>query len=106
MANFAFFFTVSIYLFLPSFWLTFVLVLYEGLLGGAVYVNAFYTISKEVSGCGKLWVCPDVRVVVQVPLYHREFSMGLVSISDSLGITVAGVSAIFIHNFICGGYAP
>ena len=34
--------------------------------------------------------------------------MGLVSVSDSLGITTAGVSAIFIHNFICGkfiGYA-
>ena len=52
LVNFVFFFVASIYLFLPSFWLTFFLVLYEGLLGGAVYVNAFYTITKEVSGRG------------------------------------------------------
>ena len=49
LANFVFFFCASIYLFLPSFWLTFVLVLYEGLLGGGVYVSAFYTITLQVS---------------------------------------------------------
>ena len=32
----------------PSFWIVFMLVLYEGLLGGGVYGNAFYTVSKEV----------------------------------------------------------
>ena len=48
MINFVFFFCASVYLFLPSFWLTVFLVLYEGLLGGGVYVNAFYAISKEV----------------------------------------------------------
>lgn len=36
------------YLFLPSAWLVFVIVIYEGLLGGAAYVNTFYFISKEV----------------------------------------------------------
>lgn len=36
------------FLFLPSAWLVFAIVLYEGLLGGAAYVNAFYFISKEV----------------------------------------------------------
>ena len=34
--------------FLPSVWIMFIIVLYEGLLGGACYVNAFYRISKEV----------------------------------------------------------
>ncbi|XP_061568874.1 battenin isoform X1 [Cololabis saira] len=36
------------YRFLPGAWLVFVIVLYEGLLGGAAYVNTFYFISKEV----------------------------------------------------------
>lgn len=36
------------FLFLPSAWLVFVIILYEGLLGGAAYVNTFYFISKEV----------------------------------------------------------
>ena len=34
--------------FLPTVWIMFVIILYEGLLGGACYVNAFYRISKEV----------------------------------------------------------
>lgn len=34
--------------FLPSAWVVFAIVLYEGLLGGAAYVNTFYFISKEV----------------------------------------------------------
>lgn len=34
--------------FLPSVWIMFLIVLYEGLLGGACYVNAFYRISQEV----------------------------------------------------------
>ena len=49
MGNFAFFFCEAVFQFLPSFWLMIVLVLWEGLLGGATYVNAFYHIAKEVS---------------------------------------------------------
>ncbi len=48
VVNFVFFFVATIYLFIPSFWLTFVIIFYEGLLGGGVYVNAFYSITKEV----------------------------------------------------------
>jgi battenin len=84
--NFVLFFLESIYLVLPSFWLTFFLVLYEGLLGGGVYVNAFYSITK------------------QVPKVHREFSMGVASVADSFGITSAGIASIFIHNFICHNF--
>lgn len=36
------------YQFLPSAWLVFFIIVYEGLLGGAAYVNTFYFISKEV----------------------------------------------------------
>ena len=48
VVNFVFFFCATVYLFLPSFWLTIFIVIYEGLLGGTVYVNAFYAILKEV----------------------------------------------------------
>lgn len=36
------------YRFWPNVWVVFVIVLYEGLLGGAVYVNTFYLIRVEV----------------------------------------------------------
>lgn len=41
------------YYYIPSFYIVVALTLWEGLLGGAAYVNTFYTISKEVSYCGK-----------------------------------------------------
>lgn len=41
-------FAVS-YMFLPSIYLVFELILYEGLLGGAGYVNTFHCVSEEVS---------------------------------------------------------
>ena len=40
--------------FVPSIWIIFLIILFEGLLGGAGYVNTFYKISKEV--CIKLTV--------------------------------------------------
>ena len=48
MINFVLLFCEAIYLFIPSFWITFCIILYEGMLGGGVYVNGFYAISKEV----------------------------------------------------------
>ncbi len=36
-----------------------------------------------------------------MPKVHREFSMGVASVADSSGITVAGVATTFIHSFIC-----
>ncbi|XP_058971129.2 battenin [Pocillopora verrucosa] len=69
--------------FLPSVWIMFLIVLYEGLLGGACYVNAFYRISQEV------------------PPEHREFSMGVTSMADSCGIALAGATALPTHNALC-----
>lgn len=51
-----------------------------GLLGGAVYVNAFTLIAREVE-----------------PQY-REFSLGAASVADSAGIAVADVAAIFVQG--------
>lgn len=51
-----------------------------GLLGGAVYVNAFTLIAREVE-----------------PQF-REFSLGAASVADSAGIAVADVAAIFVQG--------
>ena len=47
--NVIFFTFEVIYLFVPTIWIIFAVVLWEGLLGGAAYVNTFYKMSVEVS---------------------------------------------------------
>uniref|UniRef100_A0A672G0Z6 Battenin n=1 Tax=Salarias fasciatus TaxID=181472 RepID=A0A672G0Z6_SALFA len=79
--NAAFLFLAVLYRFLPSAWLMLGIVLYEGLLGGAAYVNTFYFISKEVR--------------------HREFAMAAASVGDSLGIALAGLAAFPVHRYFC-----
>ncbi|CAL9693953.1 unnamed protein product [Knipowitschia caucasica] len=69
--------------FMPSAWIVFVIILYEGLLGGGVYVNAFYFISKETVE------------------RHREFAMAVSSVGDSLGICLAGALSLPVHKFFC-----
>ncbi|KAM9345959.1 battenin [Symphorus nematophorus] len=71
------------YQFLPSAWLVFVIILYEGLLGGAAYVNTFYFISKETED------------------RQREFAMAAASVGDSLGIALAGLAAFPVHRYFC-----
>lgn len=60
------------------------LIFYEGLLGGALYVNTFVSVSEEVSK------------------ESREFSMGAVSISDSFGVVVAGCFNWWLEGKLCG----
>ena len=42
-----------------------------------------------------------ITVVLQAPKEYKEFSIGLTSAADTSGITLAAVSAIFVHNYIC-----
>ncbi|KAF6123685.1 CLN3 lysosomal/endosomal transmembrane protein, battenin [Phyllostomus discolor] len=69
--------------FLPNIYLVFVIVLYEGLLGGAAYVNTFHNIALETSD------------------KHREFAMAATCISDTLGISLSGLLALPLHDFLC-----
>ncbi|KAM4716792.1 LOW QUALITY PROTEIN: battenin [Anableps anableps] len=69
--------------FLPNFWIVFVIILYEGLLGGAAYVNTFHFISKETES------------------RYREFAMATSSVGDSLGIALAGLVAFPVHKYFC-----
>lgn len=64
-------------------WLLLVLILYEGFLGGFSYVNTFVSVSEES------------------PIHKREFSMGVVGMSDSLGIVIAGVINYWLETKLC-----
>uniref|UniRef100_A0A1I7UG29 Battenin n=1 Tax=Caenorhabditis tropicalis TaxID=1561998 RepID=A0A1I7UG29_9PELO len=81
--NAIFFTLTAIYSILPHIFLAFFVILFEGLLGGASYVNTFRAVHREI------------------PIESREFSMGFVSISDTVGIVFAGFLAMPVHNQIC-----
>jgi len=68
---------------MPSIWILFVLIFWEGLLGGACYVNVFDMISIKI----------DKNV--------REVSIGIASIAIEAGIAFAGFISIPTHNAIC-----
>lgn len=69
---------------LGTVWIVFAIIFWEGLLGGAVYVNTFAKIAEEV------------------PSEHREFSLGAVSVSDSGGICLAGIIGSALEVGLCG----
>ncbi|XP_066598121.1 battenin [Prorops nasuta] len=73
----------SVFYFMHNAWIVLALVLWEGLLGGAAYVNTFYRISKEV------------------PLAERQASLGITTMADSIGIALAGWISMPVHNAIC-----
>ncbi|KFM79238.1 Battenin, partial [Stegodyphus mimosarum] len=69
--------------FIPSIWIVLALIFYEGLLGGCAYVNTFYRISSEVAE------------------EDKEFSMGVASLGDSVGIALAGAVSMPVHDRLC-----
>ncbi|KAL3232723.1 hypothetical protein RNJ44_04639 [Nakaseomyces bracarensis] len=64
-------------------WPIMILIFYEGLLGGASYVNTFLNIMDEVEPA------------------KREFALGAVSIADSSGVFVAAIIGLFLEPGIC-----
>lgn len=81
--NMIYFLGESVYFFTPSIWIIFVIILWEGLLGGGAYVNTYYRMSKEI------------------PNNQKAFSIGVVALSDALGIALSGLVAIPAHNALC-----
>ena len=69
--------------FIPQIFILLAIILWEGFLGGGCYANAFNLISSEI------------------PVKYREFSMAITSVADSIGIALAGLIAIPVHNIIC-----
>ena len=70
---------------IPSIYLIFALVLWEGLLGGATYVHTYIGISKDFEHDPKA----------------KEFALGVVGVADGLGILVAGVASLWIEPALC-----
>lgn len=75
-------------IYIPNFYIVELLIVYEGLLGGFTYVNAFYRIKKEVE--------PD----------KHEFCISTVTMADSMGIVMAGLVALPVHDALCKLYSP
>lgn len=73
----------ALFPFIPTVWFVFGIILWEGLLGGLVYVSTFAAIREEV------------------PESEREFSLGAVAVSDSVGITVAGFLGSGMEAALC-----
>ncbi|KAL1842462.1 hypothetical protein VTJ49DRAFT_5199 [Mycothermus thermophilus] len=69
--------------FIPSVYLVFLVVFWEGLLGGAVYVNTF------------------AEIMERVPPADREFSLGATSVSDSGGVCIAGFIGMALEVWLC-----
>jgi battenin len=66
-----------------SFTMVCIVVFWEGLLGGAVYVNTF------------------AEILDRVPPEDREFSLGATSVSDSGGICIAGLIGLILEEQLC-----
>lgn len=68
---------------IPSVYIVFIIIFWEGLLGGLVYVNTFAEISDTV----------DKR--------DREFSLSATTVSDSGGICIAGFLSMVVEVWLC-----
>ncbi len=83
IGNLALLLSHAMFFWIPSVYIIFLVIFWEGLLGGAVYVNCFAKILDEVKG------------------EDREFSLGATSVSDSGGICVAGLIGLVLEPALC-----
>jgi battenin len=83
MLNLVLLTTNALFNFIPSVYIIFAIVFWEGLLGGLVYVSTFAEITDNV------------------PKEDREFSLGATSVSDSGGICVAGFIGMALEVALC-----
>ncbi|KAK5989423.1 Protein BTN1 [Cladobotryum mycophilum] len=73
----------AMFFFIPSVYIVFFIIFWEGLLGGAVYVNCF------------------AEIMENVPPEEREFSLSATTVSDSGGICIAGLASIVMETKLC-----
>lgn len=73
----------ALYPFIPSVWIIFIIIFWEGLLGGLVYVSTFAGICESV------------------PIGEREFSLAATTVSDSAGICLAGLVGLVVEGRLC-----
>eukprot|EP01129_Flabellula_baltica_P006069 TRINITY_DN2241_c0_g1_i3.p1 TRINITY_DN2241_c0_g1~~TRINITY_DN2241_c0_g1_i3.p1 ORF type:complete len:320 (-),score=49.91 TRINITY_DN2241_c0_g1_i3:14-973(-) len=82
VANAIFLFFAAYFNFVPSIWIIFGVILYEGLLGGAVYANAFYRMAEEI------------------PEDIKEFCMSSVSFWYSCGILASASAGLGVQPWL------
>ncbi|KIW06472.1 uncharacterized protein PV09_02911 [Verruconis gallopava] len=75
--------THAMFDFIPSVYIIFIVIFWEGLLGGLVYVSTFAEITDRV------------------PREDREFSLGATTVSDSAGICIAGFVGMALEVSLC-----
>ncbi|GES57111.1 protein btn1 [Aspergillus terreus] len=83
IANLALLTLHALFDFIPSVYIIFIVIFWEGLLGGLVYVNTFAEIGERV------------------PKADREFSLGATTVSDSAGICIAGFVSMVFEVWLC-----
>ncbi|KAJ8059815.1 hypothetical protein OCU04_011446 [Sclerotinia nivalis] len=83
IANLFLLISQALWFWIPSVYIIFIVIFWEGLLGGAVYVNTFAEIMEKVDEA------------------DREFSLGATSVSDSGGICVAGFLGMVLEVGLC-----
>lgn len=81
--NFAILTAHAMYPIIPNVYCIFAITVWEGLLGGLVYVSTFRRIGEEVKE------------------EDREFSLGATSVSDSGGICIAGLIGMALETGLC-----
>jgi battenin len=82
VVNFILLYLDAYYRVIPAIWFIFMIIFWEGLLGGSTYVNAFYRISCDV----------DER--------YKEFSLGVTSVADAIGICMSGLTSVWLEPYI------
>jgi len=73
----------ALFNFIPSLYIICIIIFWEGLLGGLVYVSTFAEITDNV------------------PKADREYSLGATSVSDSGGICIAGFLSMVVEVWLC-----
>lgn len=82
--NFCYFMYVVLTSHAPSSWTVFFFVFELGVIGGLCFVHTFQ------------------RLVKELPSNQHKFSLGMITIAESIGIAIGGSIAIVIHNILCG----
>ncbi|KAH9875058.1 battenin CLN3 protein, partial [Plenodomus biglobosus] len=83
IANLALLTLHAMFDFIPSYYIICIIIFWEGLLGGLVYVSTFAEITDNVAK------------------EDREFSLGATSVSDSGGICIAGFLSMVVEVGLC-----
>ena len=83
VGNLALLMSQALYFWIPNVWIIFAIVFWEGLLGGAVYVNTFAEITDSVRR------------------EDREFSLSATTVSDSAGVCIAGFIGMALEVGLC-----